>query len=1001
MADLHSEILLATSVEQFCNDIGIEIQNQGGDELYIRCPISTHPDENRSASLNSESGLWTCFASTCGGKGNLITLAAESVYAGNRDDARDWIKTRYNIGNERKPSETETIPQDAIDRAHSILIEQASGTLEALQSERGLSLEMIRRYKLGRGKDGRVSIPIHDQHGRVVNVRRWMPESQRKGNASKIISFKRGFGKVRWFPFDQLAGNELVVLCGGEMDALCALSNGIPAATVTGGEGTMNEELMAEAREAGVQGFYVCYDNDEGGRQGSERVTKMLHEFGFRIYNVALPEDVGDGGDVTDYFVKLDASGGDFRNLMNAAPLFELATETPRDDTIYPVTLNECHNAFYLGKRVKANVLISGRTDRVYMFPSTVQIDCAFETYTGSGRPSFCPPNCEQLNHGGSRSIELLSESREPLKLIRCSDAAQKAEMREIAGIQGRCGRWEWTAGKSSSMSEVVVRPVIKDMNEQMQNVVMNLFYEGHTLMGNNRYEITGRVWATPWTQETTLVMSDAKPLQADVGGFEMTDELHEALKIFQSDEPTTKSVMTKLEHIWDEFGAHAFAMRIVGRRDVISVMDLVYHSALYFRFASAEPVKGWLNAFLIGDTGTAKSEIAEGMIKWFGLGERVAFENASAVGITIATKSLPNGGWYSEWGTLCLNDRRLCVLDEIGERADELELLTDILSSGVVKTAKVEKDESYARTRIIVLTNPRKGTPQHMAQYDFGIQAVQRFFRKVEDIRRYDAALTVLMDEVDNDEINTKVPLTGSCAYPRELCRQLVLWAWTREEHQIVFEPDAEERIFDDARALSAAYMSDVPLISASDARLKLARWATAVAIRTFSTEDGEHVLVKECHADAAASILCGYYDKDGMRFGEYASRYQNEMMLNPADTERAVRDVCTALVGSNEIENMTEMEIGRLDMFVNFMQGSSVFRMSQLQQSLNMERNQAQDIIAVMTQRRLVNAGTRGYIRTSGCVRVTTAIRHLLASETERRDEEDVADESSDFEL
>jgi len=948
-----------------------------------------HPDQHQSASVNSQTGLWCCYVANCGGKGNLITLAAESQYGGNKDDARDWIRTRYGIGSSGpRQREQKQIPQEEIDGTHKALVEQAKVTLEMLQVERGLSLEVIRRYQLGREKTGRVTIPIRDAHGHVANIRRWMPPSQRKSSTPKVIHVK-GFGGTRWFPFDVLQQNELIVFCAGELDALCAQSNGIPAVTVTAGEGKLDEEQMVQARDAGVKGFYVCFDNDEPGRSGAEKVTKRLHDFGFRVYNVTLPEDVGASGDITDYFVGLDASGGDFRQLMNDAPLYEPPDEVSRDDAVYPVTLNEALNPFYHGKRVEVNILISGRTDRTYLYPTQPHVRCAFENWTGSGHPRFCPPDCEQLNHNGNRTIDIPTEDRAGLKLIKVNDQAQANEIRTLFGITGNCGRWEWTAEQSGAISEVVVRPIIHNVNEVMQNIALNTFFEGHNLLGNNRYELIGRVWPTPWRQETTLILSEAKPLQADVGGFEMTDELREELKIFQPDEVTLESLEKRLNHIWDEFGDHAFAMRIVGRRDLISLMDLVYHSALYIQFGSTEPIKGWMNAFVIGDTGSAKSEIAEGFVRWLGLGERVAFENASTVGITIATKQLPSGAWYSEWGALCLNDRRLVILDEIGEKADDLELLTDVLSSGVVKTAKVEKDESYARTRIIVLTNPRKGTPQYMAQYDFGIQAVRRFFRKAEDIRRYDMALTVALEEVDSDSINEKGSLTGSCAYPRELCRQLVLWGWTREPHHIQYEDGAEDQILSDARALSSAYLSDVPLVSASDMRLKLARLATSIAIRTFSTSDGEHVTVTAAHAQAAANLLCTFYDKDGMRYGEYAQRFQSEMMLNPEQVDRAMRAVSRALINNDEFGEMDMMELDSLQHFVTFMQGDTIFRLAQLQQSLNMEKERAQSLVAMMTQHRLVNPVSRGYARTAACVRVIGAMRRAINSAQEQREE------------
>src|SRR5213594_3569452 len=67
----------------------------------------------------------------------------------------------------------------------------------------------------------------------------------------------------------------------------------------------------------------MCFDNDAAGRQGAERVARLIP----RARVVRLPEEVGGGGDVTDFFVRLGRSREDFVGLLDTAALARGATQ--------------------------------------------------------------------------------------------------------------------------------------------------------------------------------------------------------------------------------------------------------------------------------------------------------------------------------------------------------------------------------------------------------------------------------------------------------------------------------------------------------------------------------------------------------------------------------------------------------------------------------------------------------------------------------------------------
>ena len=95
-------------------------------------------------------------------------------------------------------------------------------------------------------------------------------------------------------------------------------SRGFAAVTSTGGALTFRPTWTEAFRE--IPQVYICFDNDGPGQAGAERVARMIPHA--RL--VRLPEEVGDGGDVTDFFVRLGRSREEFIGLLEAARPLQL-----------------------------------------------------------------------------------------------------------------------------------------------------------------------------------------------------------------------------------------------------------------------------------------------------------------------------------------------------------------------------------------------------------------------------------------------------------------------------------------------------------------------------------------------------------------------------------------------------------------------------------------------------------------------------------------------------
>ena len=146
-----------------------------------------------------------------------------SAYKKLSKEAKDYLRENYgdklkldkaNKKKKEKPkqpaiSETEV-------RKWNTILKNSNKILNFLLNERGINQETIDRYQIG--WDGsRITIPIRAEDGKIRNVRKYKPDS--KGQESKVISYGKGYGSARLYPYENLAYEE-ILLVEGEMDLI-------------------------------------------------------------------------------------------------------------------------------------------------------------------------------------------------------------------------------------------------------------------------------------------------------------------------------------------------------------------------------------------------------------------------------------------------------------------------------------------------------------------------------------------------------------------------------------------------------------------------------------------------------------------------------------------------------------------------------------------------------------------------------------------------------------
>jgi len=187
--------------------------------------------------------------------------------------------------------------------------------------QRGITDDVITLHRLG-WNGQRITIPIFDREGGVACFKLAKdPEDQ---SASPKMLTSRG-GTVELYGWERVLAKPCrLVICEGECDRLVLEAHGIAAVTSTGGAGAFRAEWAADF--VSIPEVYLCFDRDDAGRRGALRVGQFVPHAKI----IELPEEVGHGGDVTDFFIRLGRTRGDFENLlMSATPVPVLPKTLP------------------------------------------------------------------------------------------------------------------------------------------------------------------------------------------------------------------------------------------------------------------------------------------------------------------------------------------------------------------------------------------------------------------------------------------------------------------------------------------------------------------------------------------------------------------------------------------------------------------------------------------------------------------------------------------------
>lgn len=296
-------LTMKISPSEYLTSRGIEFVEKGN-ELIMCCPVGDCDVGKKAGAghfyMNAKEGTSHCFK--CDAKFNMITLAR---HFGDNPAEFGFKEQPEQIGSavkKRAKTITVSLPPEQVDLWHSSLPENIK---EWLVNERGLVSEIISQAKIG--WDGeRITIPISDGNGGWLFTKSRTPPGSLKEPRYK---YPAG-AKSALYGLEAIKDSKTVVIAEGEFDSLILRSRGIAAVSSTGGAGTFEPE-WADIFKA-IPSVFITYDNDLAGKNGAIKVGKLIPHAKI----VQLPAEVGEKGDVTDFFMKLDKDADDFLALL-------------------------------------------------------------------------------------------------------------------------------------------------------------------------------------------------------------------------------------------------------------------------------------------------------------------------------------------------------------------------------------------------------------------------------------------------------------------------------------------------------------------------------------------------------------------------------------------------------------------------------------------------------------------------------------------------------------
>lgn len=926
-----------------------------GEEVQAHCPF--HDDQHPSLSINLTTGLWHCHA--CGEGGDVFKFYMKKHSLSFKDALKEMAEKAgirpqasgiMEADKPKKKGKRPPLDPSLADKFHKNLNDAAYAFLA---EKRGLSRETIDRYKIGwNGNSKRFTIPIYDENGRLVNIKSWSPSPV--NSEDKYISWRtregHTYGEGRIYGADEIKDHDKVILCEGEFDRLVAIQNGFFAVTGTVGAKSFKAEWIPLFTGKEV---FIVYDRDRDGEEGALKAAKALAPVAKSVRIATLPDEVGEKGDITDFFVRCHQTREDFQKLLDKAGPFELKKDPlPLPDPLKLASFIEIEKKEMVDKRVEVDLTVCGETSETFHAPTKFLIDFCRKR-DKKGTCFDCPKGVEMvLNPGDETFIGCCMSSEEQVKKMLtkkvCKEGenpvikiTEKTTVKEFFAHQ-KIKRFTHTVDEDGNLIELLD-------GAKQELMEKRIYYITDSIVRPKSYRATGFIKTHPKTSQVTFLIDEMQPLEDEFETFSLTEETQGLLRRFQS---------LSVEEIVQDLSAHV--TKVVHRDDILLGILLTFCSPLHLYF-QGDLIRGWLTTCILGDSGQAKTQSYLKLVQFLGFGDLFSGLSGSRTGLIYGLSEHKQKGWQIRIGRYPANTRKILSVDEAQKLdKDEIETLGKAMDEGFLQVDRISSGGYETKTRLICMGNP-KGS-RIMDEYMFPCQALEYIFPTMM-IRRFDLCLFASASDIpDREFINRKVTSPSEPRISSEMFKAVVFWAWNLKAENIDIPEDVTEFILTEATRLSDKFgeAADIPIVSPSDFRHTLARLSAAFAVLDGSTSDGffTKVIVKKEHVRFVSHFLEVIYGAENCRLDEYSDiQRQRSQLSDYEEIKKALEEAV-----EEEKHGEDENNQGKLEFIIRLLRFNGRMKRSDLAEIVDLAKDSISRKLSLLRRYHLVDSDIKG---------------------------------------
>lgn len=819
-------------------------------EIAVCCPFDhytsngiAYKESNPSAHVNVSENLFHC--KVCGESGSEVSMIQKLL--GCNANAAHKLQKVFDTNETVFDWNQEKISEETKQRALGL----------------GISEEIISELKIKTPEytDNILAFPVF-MFDHLLDVRQYNP-----GGHPKIQS-RKGCPSGLILPFNEWVDSpvhRMTILCAGEKDMAVARSKGLNAITLTGGE----QCLPIQPTYFKDRHIAICYDNDEAGLTGANKLANFLLRYTPYVKIVTkFHEGMEEKEDITDYFVKYEKTREDLIACIEATPWFEGTTIAKKN---YPIMdLLRASSPEHTNKVVRSNVQVVAIAESTYSCPSKIYAEKFRDTEGG------------MMMAGDYKEWELTEDTAQDiLHMIdnNFKEEAIKKNYRKILGILDKEKYVSFDVQDRVTIFKCFLTDMFETTNTSTSQPMEYTAYSINTkLESGQKYLITYKLVPHPYKgQQLIMIILDAEQANDSISDFQLTDEVKSNLKLFQEISGTIEEkVETLTEKVKGLLGYN-------GINTLIQGIDLSYHTPLQFKFGTFEHVRGYLDTIIVGESRTGKSSTAECLRNLYGLGTFTSLAgNSATIPGLVGGSNKTATGFQTRAGIIPQNHKGLVIFEEFGKSNNTvITELTDIRSSNEVRITRVAGTITLpAMVRMITLTNPKNknGNIQSIASYPNGIEILKDLVEAAEDIARYD--MIIILPDKGNAQIDPLwVPDTP---LDPKAYKDRIRWVWSRTEEQVIINQETQFYIIEQANEINKTYEGHIKIFG-TEAWKKISRLAIAVAGYVCSTDSTyENIIVKKEHVDFAIKYLIKLYDNPTFKLKEFINYEKQYSEIN-----------------------------------------------------------------------------------------------------------------------